>query len=565
MDQRARDLIAYGDNLFSQRVSLMSLWQEIADNFYPERADFTVTRSMGMDFASILTTSFPLLARRDLGNVMSSMLRPVDKEWFEVSIMREDRLDSAGKRWLQHATDTQRRAMYDKTSRFHICAPQCDNDLTAFGQSVKSIELNRERTALLYRGWHLRDVVWSESYSGEIDTIHRKAKPTYRQMCREFPKYVARPELAEKFQKRMKDEPFALTEYRHIIIPADEYDFKSNEFYKGMRMRHPFISIYIDVENQEVISEEGIWNKRYVIPRWQTVSGGWQYSYSPAVVAALADARLIQAFTLILLEAGEKAVSPPMVTPGGMIRGDVNLFPAGITAYDSEYDERTGEILRMIPHDYSGIQFSREMFQDTREMITNAFYLNKINLPPVTKEMTAFEVSQRVSEYVRNALPLFGPLEVEENGGTCEMTFDLLLREGAFGSIHDMPQSLRGQDVQFKYISPLHAALDAQKVQQFAQAKAMIAESVALDQTSANMLDVKKALRDALEGGGTPEDWLRDPNTMQAMEVEQQKQAEMQQMLTTMNQGATVAKNIGDANTALSGMPARTTAQAMPG
>ena len=39
LDQRAKDLIAQGDVLFSKRSSLMSLWQTIADNFYVERAD----------------------------------------------------------------------------------------------------------------------------------------------------------------------------------------------------------------------------------------------------------------------------------------------------------------------------------------------------------------------------------------------------------------------------------------------------------------------------------------------------------------------------------------------
>src|ERR1700722_8016828 len=101
MDQNAKDLIGYGDNLFSKRIALMSLWQEQADNFYAERADFTVTRSLGMDFASILTTSYPLLCRRDLTSLVSTMLRPNDKEWFETSVMREDRLDSQGRKWLQ--------------------------------------------------------------------------------------------------------------------------------------------------------------------------------------------------------------------------------------------------------------------------------------------------------------------------------------------------------------------------------------------------------------------------------------------------------------------------------
>jgi hypothetical protein len=457
--------------------------------------------------------------------------------------------------------------MYDPDSMFHIASTQGDGDFVTFGQSVKSIEWNRENTALLYRCWHLRDVVWAENYKGQVDTIHRKSKPTVRQFVKEFKDYMGSggdaTEAIGKIKDRMEKDPNGQIEYRHIIIPAEDYNWKSPDFEKGVRVKHPYVSIFIDVEHQNVISETGLWNKRYVIPRWQTVSGT-QYAYSPATVCALPDARLIQALTLILLEAGEKAVTPPMVTPGGVIRSDVNLFAGGITTYDQEYDEKTGEVLRIIPHDYSGLQFGHDIRQDVREMINNSFYLNKISLPPISKEMTAFEVGQRVSEYVRNALPIFGPMEAEENGATCEMTFDLMFRKGLFGGFQDMPQSLRNQDIKFNFTSPLHAAMDAQKVNQFAQAQAILAKAAALDGGAVNMLDVRKAMRDALEGGGTPEEWLRTDAQMQDMDAQNAKQQQTQQLLQTMNSGAMVAKNIGDAQQSLSGMPARTSAQAQP-
>ena len=52
MDSRAKELIKQGDALFQKRLPLMSLWQEISENFYPERADFTAVRTLGEDFAA---------------------------------------------------------------------------------------------------------------------------------------------------------------------------------------------------------------------------------------------------------------------------------------------------------------------------------------------------------------------------------------------------------------------------------------------------------------------------------------------------------------------------------
>src|SRR5262245_66256106 len=81
MKQRVSDLIAQGDKLFARRQNLTAFWQEVAENFYPERADFTTTGRMGEDFAAHLMSGYPVLVRRDLGNNLSAMLRPKGETW----------------------------------------------------------------------------------------------------------------------------------------------------------------------------------------------------------------------------------------------------------------------------------------------------------------------------------------------------------------------------------------------------------------------------------------------------------------------------------------------------
>ena len=82
MKQRVRDLIEQGDRLFSKRVGVLNLWQELALNFNPIRADFTSPFVPGEEFASHLMTSRPLLSQRDLGNALSAMLRERGSVWF---------------------------------------------------------------------------------------------------------------------------------------------------------------------------------------------------------------------------------------------------------------------------------------------------------------------------------------------------------------------------------------------------------------------------------------------------------------------------------------------------
>ena len=536
MDDRAKELIRHGDHLFSKRSQLASLWQEMADNFYVERADFTVSRNQGTDFAANLMTSFPIMARRDLGNSFAAMLRR-DK-WFKIGVKRdEDRTTQDAKQWLEWASGVQYRAMYDRSSLFVRATKEGDHDYAAFGQCVISVRLNKNRDGLLYRCWHLRDVVWCENDEGQVDTIHRNWKPCACDLARLFPKTVA-PQVRDMLEK----EPYREVNCRHIVIPAEAYRGEK-------KFREPYVSIYIDVDHQVVMEEVGLWTKEYVIPRWQTVSGS-QYAYSPATVAALPDARLIQDMTRVLLEAGEKATNPPMVAVQEAIRGDVSIYAGGITWVDAMYDERLGEVLRPLTQDKSGIPTGLNMREDIRMMITDAFYLNKLNLPEIAGA-TAYEISQRVQEYIRQALPIFAPMEADYNGALCEETFDLLMRNGTFGSPDDVPRSIRGADVEFRFESPLNAAIEKEKGQHFQEAATLLATAMQIDPSVAADFDVRESFRDAVAGIGAPATWLRSEEDADKLIQQQQQVSEAQAMAQTISAGAGIAQQVGEAEKAL--------------
>lgn len=197
-----------------------------------------------------------------------------------------------------------------------------------------------------------------------------------------------------------------------------------------------------------------------------------------------------------------------------------------------------------------------EMSQQVMGMLREAFFLNKLDLPQSGPEMTAYEVGQRVQEYIRHASPLFEPLEDEDNGAMCEATFDLMLRHGAFGSVSDMPQSLRGQDIQFRFQSPLHEAVERQKGQKFMEAKALLADTLALDPTAAANVDITTAFRDVLQSIGVPAKWMRSEQDAQAMVAEQKQQQEAAELIADMGQGAEVAKTMGEAGQAMAPLAA---------
>jgi hypothetical protein len=538
MDTRAKEIVAQGDRLFSKRLSLLSLWQEIAQQFYVERAHFTVSHSLGEEFADHLMSGYPLMTRRDLGNALSSMLRPNAKDWFSVRTGRPEKEDNQARRWLEWASQVQKRAMYDRKARFARATKEGDHDFVAFGQCVISTEINRRQSSLLYRCWHLRDVAWSEDETGEVSHVQRKWKPTLRELVRIFP-----GKCHENVMAGVERDPEREIECRHVIMPSEDY--------RGERkIRQPYVSLYVDCENGHVLEETGCWTQHYTIPRWQTVSGS-QYAYSPATVVALPDARLLQAITLTLLEAGEKAVDPPLIAVQEALRSDVALYAGGITMLDAEYDERLGEALRPLTRDLRGIPLGEAMQRAAESQIREAFFLNKLSLPPFTGTPTATQVNQMVTEYIRNAMPLFEPIETEYSASLCEQTFELLRRENAFGSPDDLPDSLSGADIQFKFESPLHEAVERQKGQRALEAKQMLALFADTDPSAAAMIDARVALRESLEGMGVPAGWMRSDEAIEEIEAEQQQAAMAQQAIALASQAGDAAEKIGKGGAAL--------------
>lgn len=533
MTTTVQQLIADGDRVFSKRAALLDFWDEVYAHFNPAGGGFRGQNVLNADFADGLMTSYPLLVARDLADQFSTMLRPADRDW---AIMEVPGLDDwEGKRWLEWATKVQRRVMYDRASMFVSSAKECDRDFALSGQAVMSIELAPGGQRLLFRDWHLRDVAWTDNVDGSLCSVHRGWSPSAYDLARMFGRSRLHKSVQELLDDPSKD-PHSPVRCRHIVMPADL-------FHGEHEFRTPLVSVYLDVDHQHIIEVTGQRSNSYVIPRWQRVRGT-QYAVSPAVVAALPEARLLQAMTATLLEAGEKATNPPMLGVQEAIRADVDIRAGGITWVAAEYDERTGEVLRPLTTDKSGLPIGLEMQQRSEMLLRSAFYIDRLNLPMRTPEMTAYEVAQRVQEYIRNALPLFEPAEIAYNGGVCERTFEVIANAGGFGPPDTWPDSVRGAEIEFKFASPLRDAQDKAKGQVFLEASQVVAQAGALDPGAPALINASEALRDTLAGIGVPTSWTRSREMVAEIQARQAEAAQRDQLLGAMQQAAGVAKDL---------------------
>jgi hypothetical protein len=542
MKQRVQDLVRVGSHLFAQRHPIMSLWQVQAENFHVMRADFTRTRYVSEEFGSYLMTGRPARCHRDLKNAFSATLRPRDKQWFHArtdsELVNEDR---DAKIWLDWASKTMKNAMYDSRAGFVRATKEGDGDFAAFGNAVITREVC-DYQHLLYRCWHLRDVAWDEDIKGAVNTVHFNWKPQARQLKSKFGKSPLgiSPKVAE-----MKDEEsFKEIQCRRILLPADEYDMDPKK-----RRGLPFVSIYVDVDNQHILEETALRTLPVTIPRWEFGGSmfGSQYGYSPSVVYGLPDARMLQQMMLTMLTAAEMATAPSMIAVGEAINGAINLYASGITQTDADYDERMGEVLRPITMQLEGIKYGAEQMDRLEAALDDAFYLSKIRFPAITKEMTAYEASKLWDEFIRESLPLFEPVEVEYNANLCDRTFDDLMALGTFGAVEDMPQILRGRDINWQFDTPITVAAERALTGAFQSMVQTLTMGAQVDPSVVLNADMDVSTRDAIDGGGAPAKWLRPVEQVKALKKQQDEQRQAAAAAEQVATGADVATRVAGA------------------
>lgn len=533
MDSRAREVVRIGDKAFSDKRNIDSLRQEIALNFYPERASFTDQRDQGEELADHAFSSYPFLARRELGNMLGEFLRP-DK-FFKIEVDDEDLNESDAERaYLERLTDIQWRAMSDPLAGMVRATTQTDHDFAAFGDGVLKFGVNILGDGLLFRNYHLRDCAWSENAEGRVDCMHRNWKPSARQLTHHF-----RDKVSNDVKKAYEKDPEKTFAGRHVVMPSRLYQYKS----KGGR-EFPFVSLYVECESETVLEEIGLSYFCYVVPRWQTVSGS-AYGTSMATAILLPDGRTMQVMMRTLREAGEKYVDPPMIAISDAIRGDYALYPGGVTTADIEYDERLGEVLRPVSQNSGGFPIGMELATALKEDIRSGFFLDKIQLPETNAKMTATEVRRRIQEHIRAAAPISKPINSEYNNPLCDGVFTLLSNHKVFP---EPPESLAGREIKFKFRSPLDELAEQNEADTFIDIRDRILFPTAqADPSVLETADLATATRDAMRAAGWKQKWFKPKEAVEEAKAAAAEEAEQMKAMAAADQISRIAGQGGKA------------------
>lgn len=543
MEQRAKDALRHSGALFTAKRAWDSLCQDIAEQCYPLRADFTQTLNLSDGFAGMILDSTPVMARETLGNAIDSMLR--QGEWFTIGTGDEDRDQRpANARALDYATKAFRNIIRAPATGFAQATKEADHDWAAFGTNVMSWEVAPQMTHLVARVWHPRDCAWMIDEMGRPDHMYRRIKMSAREIKRRFQFKSWRGTLHSTISEAAEKEPYKEFDVLHCLLGAEEFYGGDRE--KLKQIKHQYLSMYIDVTNEVILNERGSRLFNYNVGRWRTL-GTMPWGVSPAGINTLPDSRMLQDMARVILEQGEKAVDPPLVARSDLFAGGVNLYAGGHSAVDLGEGERLDDVLTTL--DTSGhMQIGLELKQDVRELIGEGWLVNKLFLPSV-REMRELEVAVRTEEFRRAALPFFVPIESQYHEPFLAIGFELAMLYGAIDPRVFTPD-LQGQDVRFTFQSPLNEVEGRKQVEAFFAATQIAAAAAEVDNTVASIFDFRKMAEDAVRGAGAEPDWIRDEEERKAKDKEAENLQKLQQAAAVAQQGSAVVTDMANATMA---------------
>lgn len=483
--------------------------------FYPERADFVSQQSLGVERYEMIFDSEPARLRWDLANAVGAMLRPRGRDWFLAKAWPRHLNDSRpAQMWCDQCTETTRELLYAPRANFAKAMAQSDNDYVTFGVSPLSITANNDRTGLLFRAIHPRDVSFEVDNEDQIDVCYEQRRLTAQQLARMFGAEKLPIAMQRALQKGGdRSQTF---EVHRVVCPIDQHDARAPRSAR-------FWSLYIEPESGTFLAQGTFRTRPILVRRWMTVSGE-TWGRSPVTGLALADSRMLNTAQRSLIEGLEKAIDPPVLASSEAIGGPINLYAGGVTYAEHDIG-RPGEVMRPV-YEAARLDYGMEFSAERREFLSRVFLQNLLKLP-TDKNMTAYEVGERIEEFLRSAAPVFEPMEAE-NGQMLDIVFDIALQHDAYDP---PPPELQGQEVRFEFETPLTIAYRRLKLEKARMLRLEVAETAAAGYPDAvKHIEWSAVMDDILAGIGVA-DWRRDPQAVVADQNEEMMAARAQELL----------------------------------
>jgi hypothetical protein len=472
----------------------------------------------------------------DLGAAgMMTHLMPAGEKWFRFQPKDKNASDDL-RAWFDQVTDITTDAIY--SSNFYLTAHEDCIDGLAFGTSAYLLDKgDNDEEPLNFTSVPVGTFCIEENCYGRVDTVGREWKWTVRQAVQRW----GEDKLGEQQKKAFRSDKAAERNreftYLHFVEPRKDSGYKGGHVSGTKR---PIRSLYICIEDKQVIEEEGYYTMPYFCSRLSRTNNQ-PYGSGPGI-KCLPETRLVNGMERDILIWIELMGNPPWLMPedGGFTPDN---RPGGITYWDSTNQNNKPEQIQM----KNRPDLAEMKTEQKRERIRRAFYNDLFqmltNMDEQKREKTAYEVQQMVAEKLLLFSPLFARYVVEKLNPMLSRVFDMLFRNGSYPPLPVGLQQGSGYDI--TYISKIALAIKAAETQSFVTMLQLIASAAAIDPSVVNVVNVRDGIRDVARNLGVSSKLIRSNRDVDRLTAQQQKALQEAQAAQTMEMATRSAKNLG--------------------
>jgi hypothetical protein len=530
MTQREQDLVSETMKEFSElqtwRNTFAAQWEEAAELVWPtSRNTFWYGNfnwpGMKKTDRQIDATGMAALAK--FAAICDSLITPRNMIWQQIVADNEYVMkDRATRLWFEQVTKILFKYRYDPVANFASQNQNVYTSLGAFGTGgmyvEEYIDPQTRKRGNRYINIPLGELFIHQNFQGVVDGFIRWYRLTARQAKQKFGEDALPPALKNALEQH-SEWPY---NFLHRVYPRSDCDPDRVDG-RGK----PFMSLHISIEGQRFVAPEGGYRglpiavSRYLQTPMEVYGRGPTQLVLPALKTVNAEKRTF-------LKAGHRAADPVLLLGDDGLMG-MSLLPGALNKGGMTADGRP--LVGTLP--IGNIQITKEMMDEERMLINDAFLVNLFQILTETPQMSATEVIERVNEKGILLAPTVGRQDSEYLGPMTIREIDCLSH---MGLLPPMPPRLReaGGEYQMVSTSPLARAMRAQNAAGFMRTVESVKELVQItgDTSLLHPFNFKVAIPAIADIQMVPESWMASPDEIaqkdKALAQSQERQAQIQ-------------------------------------
>lgn len=544
-----------------ERSSFLSHWRELGEYILPRRPRFEVTDvNKGDKRNQKINDSTATLASRTLRSGMMAGVTSPARPWFRLTTPDPDMAEYGSiKNWL--AIVQQRMSTSFLRSNLYNTLPVAYGDLGVFGTAPLFIQEDF-KDVLRTTSFPIGSYMIAKDYRGVVNTFIREFRMTVRQLVEEFGEKVNGKYSWDNFSLTVKNlydngQYEQWVDVVHAVYPNDEYipdrlEAKFKKYSSCYYERGSYgygNSSQIDTQHiggldtNKFLRESGFDYFPVLCPRWE-VTGEDVYGTDCPGMTALPDIKQLQTGEKRLAQAIEKMVNPPFIAPTALKNSKVSILPGDITYAD----QRDGMQGMRPAHEVSlSINEMENKQAQVRNRIQRAFYedLFLMLANDTRSNITAREIEERHEEKLLALGPVLEQLNQDLLDPLIDIAFDIHVRQG---QIPPPPPELQGETLKVEYISIMAQAQKLVGITGVERFTGYVGSLAAINPEILDKVDMDQAVDVYADMTSIPPSMVRTDDVVAKMRAAKQQQVQAANQMAMIQQGATAAKDLSQAD-----------------